>query len=531
MWGEVADEFFLDQKLWTRAAMVSERYWATNATITDYCQTGFGCGKNSWGTPTCGCTWHSPMIQAKLVKHRCRLLQRGIHAQPVDGSGFVPDRNRWSQCELFLPTAEKSPAQKTDEESYSGLLGARLRANPAVIDHPELACPPVEVEPNWPIYHVMNNFSGNASHRVLQGASDANAIFKYKGLFHAMEQPWAHAVSADGAHWYHVKQTLAPVPNSSWDGYECDGTVSFPDLGNGPTPVIMYGPDCGVPVPPPNSSSRLGSGSSDVPRVNVAHAADPHDPYLMNWVKTGRGPVDFNHTIPCSFPGRECSNGLPRMPCSYLTAAATGVWKSKIGDYWNMVCAKAAAWPAGGTGKSVGWARYTSHDPSLLTWTLASEPFVRQRDGKPAYLGSCSGAYFQKLPGGVEPYTHVIQSGCDGSSFFLGTYNHTTEVLTLASDRQDIVVDDIGAFSQKDAYLLRQIFLLILSDSQTYLAEQVPLGRCGKRRTRLRPRLRFREDVHDCVGRVHGVAGPWLRKSCPGDVFRRRGGQAHFCAD
>ena len=39
------------------------------------------------------------------------------------------------------------------------------------------------------------------------------------------------------------------------------------------------------------------------------------------------------------------------------------------------------------------------------------------------------------------------------------------------------------------------------------------------------------EDVHDRVGRVHGVAGPWLRKSCPGDVFRRRGGQAHFCAD
>ena len=88
------------------------------------------------------------------------------------------------------------------------------------------------------------------------------------------------------------------------------GTLSFPDLGrppyDGSTPVIMYGPDCGVPVPPPNSSSRLGSGSSDVPRVNVAHAADPDDPYLMNWAKTGRGPVDFNHlnhTIPCSFPG------------------------------------------------------------------------------------------------------------------------------------------------------------------------------------------------------------------------------------
>ena len=81
MWGEVADEFFLDQKLWTRAAVVSERYWATNESIAEYCDVGFGCGKNSWGSQVCGCTWHSPSIQARLVKHRCRLLQRGIHAQ------------------------------------------------------------------------------------------------------------------------------------------------------------------------------------------------------------------------------------------------------------------------------------------------------------------------------------------------------------------------------------------------------------------------------------------------------------------
>jgi hypothetical protein len=45
---------------------------------------------------------------------------------------------------------------------------------------------------------ITNNITGNATHRVLQGASDANGIFKYKGLWHAMEQPWAHAVSTDG---------------------------------------------------------------------------------------------------------------------------------------------------------------------------------------------------------------------------------------------------------------------------------------------------------------------------------------------
>jgi hypothetical protein len=133
-----------------------------------------------------------------------------------------------------------------------------------VIDHPELACPPVALEPNWPTFHITSNITGNATLRIFTGASDANGIFKYKGLFHAMEQPWAHAVSAYGAHWYHIKQVLIPGTNpggapgnsSSEDGYDCDGTVSFPDLGNGPTPVILYGPDGGVVVPPPNSSGR-----------------------------------------------------------------------------------------------------------------------------------------------------------------------------------------------------------------------------------------------------------------------------------
>ena len=338
-----------------------------------------------------------------------------------------------------LENATSPFALKTD-------VSVEQRGGP-VIDHPELACPPVALEPNWPTFHITNNITGNATHRNMMAASDANGIFKYKGLFHVMNQPWAHAVSADGAHWYHIEQVLipgtnpggAPDNNSSEDAYDCDGTVSFPDLGSGPTPVIMYGPDCGVIVPPPNSSGRGDSAtgaalrSTDAPRINVARPADPDDPYLTNWIKGAPGnpgPATFNG-IPCSFPGR--------------------VWKSKVGAYWNMVCAKAAAWPAGGSGRSAGWARYTTSDPSLMTWTPAPEAFV-QRDGKPDGLGSCSGAYFQKLPGGVWPYTHIIQSGCKGASFFLGTYNHSTEVMSLTSDEQSIVVDDIGAFSQKDAY-------------------------------------------------------------------------------
>ena len=103
--GGLADEFFLDQKLWSRAAVVSERYWATNASIMESCKTGFGCGKDSWGTQTCGCTWHSPAIQARLVKHRCRLLQRGIMPEPFDVRDVFPRRSPWLQCETTLPPA------------------------------------------------------------------------------------------------------------------------------------------------------------------------------------------------------------------------------------------------------------------------------------------------------------------------------------------------------------------------------------------------------------------------------------------
>ena len=140
---------------------------------------------------------------------------------------------------------------------------------------------------------------------------------------------WTHAISADGVHWYHIADALGRGPsNSTWDNQgACDGTVSFPDLGKAPfdgsTPIIMYGPDCGKPIPKPPSSAAGGvagrAGVGDAPRVEIALPADvATDPFLTNWVKTQPGPVTFEGT-PCSFPGR--------------------VWKSKVGDYWNMLCA------------------------------------------------------------------------------------------------------------------------------------------------------------------------------------------------
>ena len=114
----------------------------------------------------------------------------------------------------------------------------------------------------------------------------------------------------------------------------------------------MYGPDCGQPI-----------GRNDAPRIEPAMPADPTDSYLREWVKTPNGPVKFDGA-PCSFPGR--------------------VWKSKKGNYWNMLCALNGKAP---------WARYTSTDPNLMTWKLAANSFTQGVD-----TGAAAGALFHKLP-------------------------------------------------------------------------------------------------------------------------------------
>jgi len=90
MWGEVTDEYFLDQKLWLRASVLAERLWSANETIASRV--------SPWPA-----SYTSPDINARLVRHRCRLLQRGVRAQPYSTIA-VPLRSRWSQCELWLPS-------------------------------------------------------------------------------------------------------------------------------------------------------------------------------------------------------------------------------------------------------------------------------------------------------------------------------------------------------------------------------------------------------------------------------------------
>ena len=172
---------------------------------------------------------------------------------------------------------------------------------------------------------------------------------------------WTHSVSNDLVHWWTLPDALDPEPHSPWDGSICDGTVSFPDLGhnpfNGSTPIMLYGPDCGQPLPPipprsilpSKSSPSPGVASGDYPRVAIAlPATGATDPYLTQWVRPKGNPIAFNGT-PCSFPGR--------------------VWKSSNGDYWNMLCAWDGRRP---------WARYTTKDPTLLTGVLALKKSIKK---------------------------------------------------------------------------------------------------------------------------------------------------------
>ena len=252
---------------------------------------------------------------------------------------------------------------------------------------------------------------------------------------------WSHAVSNDLVHWHHVKSALS----NDLGIQPCDGTVSFPDLGYAPfdgrAPVVMYGPDCGKPVPRPNASGAQ-VGTSDAPRVGTARAAVPTSPYLFNFDKPTQEAVTFDG-IPCSFAGR--------------------VWKSKQAkNVWNMLCAQAAPSPTGGTGDAASgtspwsfpqWAKYTSNSSDLLTWKLDPKPFVQTPDGKEAGLYPCSGPAFHRLPGAPPGGpTHILAAGCDGDTFSLGNYDSTKEVMTVTAQYKKTDVPSLGTWSQKMAY-------------------------------------------------------------------------------
>ena len=92
LWGEEQDDFTIDNQLWLRLSLLGERLWSTNATIAAHQDTD--------------ADYENPDLNTRMVKHRCRLLQRGVHAQPYNTQA-VPDRSRWQQCETWLPGGKR----------------------------------------------------------------------------------------------------------------------------------------------------------------------------------------------------------------------------------------------------------------------------------------------------------------------------------------------------------------------------------------------------------------------------------------
>ena len=108
--------------------------------------------------------------------------------------------------------------------------------------------------------------------------NEPHSPFYYKGMYHVFYQHnpagpywsqirWAHIVSKDMVHWEYVKDAVVPTagicPEGIWTGGACIGPDGTPWL------AITAGT---------NTSTWTGQN------VAFAHAKDPDDPYLSEWV-------------------------------------------------------------------------------------------------------------------------------------------------------------------------------------------------------------------------------------------------------
>ena len=104
-WGEFTDEFNIDQKTWFRLPAIHERMWTTNESL-------LARGVNITGTGgKVTADYHNRDIVSRLIKHRCRLLQRGVQAMSYSSPASF--RSKWMQCQGWLPTTPKSPTAAT----------------------------------------------------------------------------------------------------------------------------------------------------------------------------------------------------------------------------------------------------------------------------------------------------------------------------------------------------------------------------------------------------------------------------------
>eukprot|EP01050_Picozoa_sp_SAG11_P007988 SAG11_NODE_683_length_7747_cov_3.047463_5_plen_819_part_00 len=317
-----------------------------------------------------------------------------------------------------------------------------------------LECQPFEARPYWPKFHIKGEVAfseaARGAHIVGSGVSDGNGIFQYEGRWHIMHQDhrnvtratWGHLISSDLAWWTRVRNALPNIDHYEnetrvpSDG-QCDGSISFP-AGIGPT--IMWTPDCdeGAIRPPHDSTTRssrstaagslsVGSGY-DRPRAAVAFLKNKSDPLLLDFVMEPEL-VDFGSSLPGADPGQ--------------------VWKSEVGDYWNMIAEYEYSVQPSSKG-SCALGRYVSTDPKLLHWKLvdksfatigsdeqldpnqgAVEPYPMLADcqataGQPPAVSASGAPMFYPLPGSPglpDGPTHIIDAQNGGEAWAVGTYD------------------------------------------------------------------------------------------------------------
>jgi len=111
--------------------------------------------------------------------------------------------------------------------------------------------------------------------------NEPHSPFYYKGMYHVFYQHnpagpywsqirWGHIASEDMVHWKYVKDAVVPTagicPEGIWTGGACIGPDGTPWL------AITAG------------TNLYGNPNHGGQNVAFAHAADPNDPYLTDWI-------------------------------------------------------------------------------------------------------------------------------------------------------------------------------------------------------------------------------------------------------
>jgi sucrose-6-phosphate hydrolase SacC (GH32 family) len=233
--------------------------------------------------------------------------------------------------------------------------------------------------------------------------NDVNGIFTRNGVHHVMHQHGflsiAHVVSTDLVHWHRVKDAVGGNP---WkNGNAWDGSVSL--LPEPIGPVIMYDS-------PPEPSN-----------ISLARAADPTDPFLVEWAKAG--PLVHGDPWHLDMGGERVD--FP-----------SNIWKNA--DHWNMLINVRVPNVSSHSPHAMNTARFQTTNASLESWKLVDWNFHES-------VGDGSDSFFplvKSAPGHDESDADVAKKGSSpplpqwmlnvhlGEQFAIGSYDPVREKFT-----------------------------------------------------------------------------------------------------